>query len=223
MLKLDLHIHSEYSDDAVGSYKEIMQTIQRKGLDGMAITDHNTVEGALIAQKHTPKDFIVIPGIEISTKDGHLLGLNIHNAIPKGLSVEETTERIIEAGGIAIVPHLYRNMSGIKPEKLSLIQNKITAIEVFNGCSQLKTNLKTGELAEQLNLGGTGGSDAHDPRYAGLAYTTVDATDTSIDGVLEAIEQRQTWGEGTTLPFSYRRDRMILSIKQFFHRGFKRI
>ena len=223
MMKLDLHIHSQYSEDAFGSPKEIMKSVKKKGLQGMAITDHNTVKARQNVLALNSKDFIAIPGIEISTKDGHLLGLNVSNSIPSKLSVQETVELVYDDGGIPIVPHLYRNMSGIKPEKLSLIQNKITAIEVFNGCSQLKTNLKTGELAEQLNLGGTGGSDAHDPRYAGLAYTTVDATDTSIDSVLDAVEQRQTWGEGTTLPFSYRRDRMILSIKQFFHRGFKRI
>jgi len=223
MMKLDLHIHSQYSEDAFGSPKEIMKSVKKKGLQGMAITDHNTVKARQKVLALNSKDFIAIPGIEISTKDGHLLGLNVSNSIPSKLSVQETVELVYDDGGIPIVPHLYRNMSGIKPEKLSLIQNKITAIEVFNGCSQLKTNLKTGELAEQLNLGGTGGSDAHDPRYAGLAYTTVDATDTSIDSVLDAVEQRQTWGEGTTLPFSYRRDRMILSIKQFFHRGFKRI
>jgi len=223
MMKLDLHIHSQYSEDAFGTPKDIMKSVKKKGLHGMAITDHNTTKAREKVLALNNKDFIAIPGIEISTKDGHLLGLNVSTVIPSKLSVQETVELIYEDGGIPIVPHLYRNMSGIKPEKLKLIQNRITAIEVFNGCSQLKTNLRTGQLAEQLNLGGTGGSDAHDPRYAGLAYTTVDATDTSIDSVLDAIEQRQTWGEGTTLPFTYRRDRMILSIKQFFHRGFKRI
>ena len=223
MLKLDLHIHSEYSDDAVGSYKEIMQTIQRKGLDGMAITDHNTVEGALQAQKHAPKDFIVIPGIEISTKDGHLLGFNIHEAIPKGLSVEDTTERIIKAGGIAIVPHLYRNMSGIKKEKLMTIYKRIPAIEVFNSCSLPKTNLKTAKIASQYKLGGTGGSDSHEPSYVGSAYTLVDTTDRSIDAIVSEIEKKRTWGEGTTLPLEYRRNRMTKSLKQFFTRGFKRI
>jgi predicted metal-dependent phosphoesterase TrpH len=223
MLKLDLHIHSEYSDDATGSYKEIIQNLQRKGLDGMALTDHNTVEGAMKAQEHAPKDFIVIPGIEVSTKDGHLLGLNVHEVIPKGLSVENTTERIIEAGGIAIVPHLYRNMSGIKKEKLMKIYQKIPAIEVFNSCSLPKTNLKTARVAREYDLGGTGGSDSHEPFYVGSGYTLVDTTDRSIDSILHEIEKKQTWGEGTTLPLEYRRNRMEKSLKQFFTRGFKRI
>ena len=158
MMKLDLHIHSQYSEDAFGSPKEIMKSVKKKGLQGMAITDHNTVKARQNVLALNSKDFIAIPGIEISTKDGHLLGLNVSTVIPSKLSVQETVELVYDDGGIPIVPHLYRNMSGIKPEKLSLIQNKITAIEVFNGCSQLKTNLKTGELAEQLNLGGTGGS-----------------------------------------------------------------
>lgn len=223
MLKLDLHIHSQYSEDAFGSPKEIMKSVKKKGLNGMALTDHNTIQARKKILSLNTKDFIAIPGVEISTKDGHLLGLNVSSPIPTNRSVRETVEHIYDDGGIPLVPHVYRNMSGIKPEKLHDICTSISAIEVFNGCSQLKTNLKTAELAQKLNLGGTGGSDAHDPRYAGLAYTTVDATDYSIESILDAIEQRQTWGEGETLPFSYRRDRMILSIKQFFHRGFKRI
>ncbi len=224
MIKLDLHVHSKYSDDAIGSPKEIMKSVKNKGMQGFALTDHNSIKGALKASKElNSKDFIIIPGIEISTKDGHLLGLNLSTGIPRGLPVAETVERIIDAGGTPIVPHLYRNMSGIKKEKLMTIKNQIDAIEVYNGCSQPKTNIRTGRVATELQLGGTGGSDAHMPNYAGFAYTLIDSTELSIDNVITEIEKHKSWGTGKTLPLSYRQERMIRSVKQFFQRGLKRI
>ncbi len=223
VLTLDLHIHSQYSEDAMGSAKIIKQSVKKKGLQGMAITDHNTIKGGLAAKKHADKDFIVIPGMEISTRDGHVIALNVSSDITKGLPVEETVDRIYDEGGIPIIPHLFRNMSGIKKEKLIPIAHKLSAIEVYNGCSLPQTNLKTAHIAKAFQLGGTGGSDAHMPQYAGYAYTTVDTTEISVDAVLDAIEKKRTWGEGKTLPLSYRRERMMKSIKQFFQRGLKRI
>jgi len=223
MLKLDLHLHSKYSDDGMGSPSELIKSIKKKGLDGMAITDHNTLEGSLKALQIAPKDFIVIPGLEISTLQGHLLGLNVKDDIPRAKSIEETIENINEAGGIAVVPHLFRNMSGIKKENLKKIHNKIPAIEVFNSCSLPNTNLKIVKYAKRYNLGGTGGSDSHDLKYAGFGYTTVDTTNRDIDEIISEIIKKKTWGEGTIMPLQYKRNRMIRSFKQFFQRGFKRI
>ena len=223
MIKLDLHIHSQYSEDGIGSPKEIIKFLKKKGLQGMAITDHNTVEGGLQALKVAPKDFIVIPGVEISTADGHMIALNVKENITRGLSVEETVEKTIELGGMPIVPHLSRNMSGIKKGKLKKIHTKLSAIEVFNACSLPQTNMKTAKIARELKLGGTGGSDSHDPIYAGYAYTTVDTSDMNADTILSEIHKKKTWGEGVTMPLDYRQDRMILSIKQFFQRGLRRI
>ena len=223
MIKLDLHIHSQYSEDAIGSPKDIIKSLKKRGLQGMAITDHNTVEGGLKAVKIAPKDFIVIPGIEISTADGHMLALNVEKNIARNLSIHETVEKILEQDGTPIVPHLLRDMSGIKREKLKTIHQKINAIEVFNACSMPKTNLKITKIAKEFNLGGTGGSDSHDPAYAGYAYTVVDTTDMNPDTILSEINKKKTWGEGITMPIEYRRDRMLKSIRQFFQRGFKRI
>ena len=223
MLKVDLHLHSCFSNDAVGTPEDLMKVLQKRGLQGMALTDHNTIEGCRKMQTIRQKDFLVIPGIEISTADGHLLGLNVTENIPRNLSVEETVEHVIDLGGEPIVPHLFRLLSGIKKEKLKTIQKNISAIEVFNGCSVPATNLKTAKIARAWNLGGTGGSDSHDPAYAGFAYTVVDSTDCRIDSVLSEIRKKRTWGEGVTIPLSYRRDRMVLSIRQFVQRGFKRI
>jgi len=223
MLKLDLHIHSQYSEDGLGSPKEIIKILKKKGLDGMAITDHNTLKGGLNALKVAPKDFIVIPGVEISTAGGHIIALNVKKDIPRSLSIEETIDKILNQGATPIIPHLFRNMSGIKKDKLVKIHKKIPAIEVFNACSILKTNLKTAKIAREFKLGGTGGSDSHQPQYTGCAYTTFETNDLKIDSIISEINKKKTWGEGTSMPLDYRRERMIKSIKQFFQRGLKRI
>ena len=223
MLKLDLHIHSCFSNDATGSLEDLIKSLKKRGLQGMALTDHNTVKGCVKVQKVISKDFLVIPSTEISTAEGHLLALNVIENIERGLSVEETVEHIIDAGGEPIVPHLFRLLSGIKKEKLIKIQSKVSAIEVFNGCSVPNTNLKSAKVARLFNLGGTGGSDSHDPFYAGYAYTVIESTDLHIDTILSEIQKKKTWGEGLTMPLTYRRDRMMLSIQQYVQRGFKRI
>ena len=222
-LKLDLHIHSCYSEDAQGSPKEIIKILQKKGFHGMSITDHNSVKGSLEAMKLKPKDFIIVPGIEISTADGHFIALGIKENIPRDLSVEETVEKILDAGGVPVVPHLFRKMSGIKKKRLKIIHKKIPAMEVFNGCSLPKTNRKTVEIAKEFNLGGTGGSDSHEPLYVGYGYTTIKSTDLSVDAILSEIIKKQTWGEGITIPLQVRKERMLKSIKQYFIRGFRRI
>lgn len=223
MLKLDLHIHSQYSEDGVGSPKEIIKILKKKGLNGMAITDHNNIEGSLNSIKVAPRDFIVIPGVEISTLDGHIIALNVKENIQRELSVEETIDKINDLGGTPIVPHLFRNLSGIKKNKFKKIRTKISAIEVFNSCSVPQTNLKTVKLAREFNLGGTGGSDSHEPIYVGDGYTIVNSTDSSIDSIISEINKKKTWGEGKVLPLDYRSDRMVNSVKQFFERGFRRI
>lgn len=189
----------------------------------MCITDHNTVKGSLEALKIPQKNFIIIPGAEISTLEGHILALNIgENILPKQ-SLEITIEKIIDEGGIPIIPHVYRNMSGIKKRKLNSMKEMINTIEVFNSCSQPLTNLKMAKIAKNNNFGGTGGSDTHEPQYAGYGYTTIDTNDENIDNIISQINYKKTWGEGITLPMDYRRNRMIKSVKQFFQRGFKRI
>jgi len=223
MLKIDLHLHSQYSEDGIGTPKEIMNVLQKKGFNGMAVTDHNTIKGSLEALKLKPKDFVIIPGVEISTRDGHMLAIGIKENIPRNLTVEETVDKILDNGGIPIPPHLFRNMSGIKKNKLNSIHKKINVIEIFNGCSLPNTNIKTAKIAREYNLGGTGGSDAHEPSFAGYGYTVIDTTDTNLDSILSEINKKKTWGEGTSIPLDIRRERMLLGIKQFFQRGFKRI
>lgn len=213
-MKLDLHIHTIYSQDAMGKPRDIAQYLKKKGFHGMAITDHNTTKGAQIMLKDPLTDFIVIPGCEISTSHGHVLALGITKPIKKGLHPQETIDNIHENGGTAIIPHPFRFSTGIG-KKFS----HTDAIETFNGRCFYLCNMRAKKLAMQRKLGETGGSDAHSLQEAGTGYTQINNA-TTIDDVLTQIQKKTTKGAGQTqLPFKY----PINSAIAFAKRGFTRI
>ena len=98
-MKMDLHIHTAYSQDAHEKPHDIARYLKKKGFQGMAVTDHNTVKGALQLCQNPPQDFLVIPGCEISTARGHVIALGITNPISRGLSPRDTIDKIHERGG----------------------------------------------------------------------------------------------------------------------------
>ena len=103
-MKFDPHIHSVYSGDSRSEVIDILIQAEKKGLDAIAISDHNEIKGSRLARSYGGS-IIVVPSIEISSDKGHILGLGVDEIIPKGLSAVETVDRIHDAGGLAIVPH----------------------------------------------------------------------------------------------------------------------
>ena len=103
-MKFDPHIHSVYSGDSRSEVIDILIQAEKKGLDAIAISDHNEIAGSRLARSYGGS-IIVVPSIEISSDKGHILGLGVDEIIPKGLSAVETVDRIHDAGGLAIVPH----------------------------------------------------------------------------------------------------------------------
>jgi len=100
---MDLHVHTHYSD-STGSVKRILEIAQNKGLDGLAITDHNTLRGVKEAQMEN-HNLIIIPGVELMTTQGEILALGVKHLIPKKMLMIETIKRIHAQGGLAIIPH----------------------------------------------------------------------------------------------------------------------
>jgi len=186
-LKIDLHVHTCYSEDATTTLKEVVYYAKKKGLDGVAVTDHETLNGALkLARK---SQLIIIPGLEVETQRGHILALNIKSLVPPNLSIIETVQKIHDAGGVAVVAHpavVLKTGLGVKITSSS----NIDAVEVINSASFpffLSTYLGR-RLAKRLNLPQTAGSDAHHALEIGTAYTLVNADSNTVD-VTEAIRK----------------------------------
>ena len=176
-MKFDLHVHTIYSKhwffgiDALNTPTEVVKAAIKKGLDGIAITDHDNVKGSLkakIAARRIKKDFQVLTGSEISSAAGHVLGLGIKEDVKPGLSLEETLERIKELGGISIAAHPFAKFWFRKC--LAERAVKADAIEVLNACTCRNfQNKKAERLAKSAGKPGVASSDSHSVRTVGLA------------------------------------------------------
>jgi predicted metal-dependent phosphoesterase TrpH len=190
MLRFDLHVHSDYSSDGQSTVEDILRAAAAKGLDGVAITDHNTNEGARhalqVAEKVAP-GLLVIPGEEVSTRSGHLIVLGITQDIPKGMPVEETIAEAKRLGGLVIVPHPYN-----RPRHGMPIPAGADAAEVYNSRFIIGLhNRRAKRKARNLRLPEVAGSDSHQASMVGSAVTCVDS-EKDLKGVLEAIRQGKT-------------------------------
>ncbi len=182
----------------------------------MAITDHKTLKGA---QKLTEESrLIVIPGLEVETRQGHVLALNVTTLIPSKLSLTEAVQKIHENGGTAIIAHPYAAFKGSVIRKAAL-DSKLDAVEVVNSAAFpffTATNLGK-KLAEQLSLPQTGGSDAHHGHEIGRAYTLVEA-DPNVDDLIAAIKKGATTAYGKPISWSERIGRLTFSLMKLKRR-----
>lgn len=152
----DLHIHSKYSYDSFQKIETIIKVAKKRGLNGIAITDHNTLKGGLEAFKiNKDPDFEVIVGSEIKTEYGDILGIYLNEEI-KTMSFEEVVDEIKSQDGLVILPHPYRQYE--TPEN---IIRKVDVVEGFNARVTKSFNEKSSLLAEKYDKGKSAGSDAH--------------------------------------------------------------
>jgi len=174
-MRFDLHIHTCYSYDSLLSLRKLADIVRRKGLDGIAVLDHDEVEGALRLREWAP--FKVIVGEEIGTAHGGIGALFIEHRIPPHLSAEETIARIREQGGLVFIPPpLARGTPGkIQKNKLFEIINQVDLIEGYNARTPLASDdRRARELAAQHGIPVTAGSDAHFSFEVGRAWTEMD-------------------------------------------------
>ena len=181
-LKLDIHIHTINSGDSKIIPKAVPEKIKSKGLDGIALTEHNKLF------KYDLQGIIVLPGIEISTKRGHLLALGLDENIKKGMSMDWTIKEVKRHNGIAIIAHPYSisaradlNSLNMKPDAIETLNARIMFCNISSKLAKRKAN--------QLMLPTTGGSDSHILDTIGDAYTTVYAKSRSIEDILEAFRK----------------------------------
>jgi len=171
-VKFDLHMHTHHSRDCTIPTAEVIRICQRRGLDGIAITDHNSLDGALEALKIAPRGFTIIPGEEVKSSEGEIIGLFLSKEIPGGLTPEETAGRIRAQGGVVLIPHPFDPLrrSPLKTPALERLvaAGLVDAIEVLNArMARRSHNLRGAEYAAAAGLPGTAGSDGHSrPEYA---------------------------------------------------------
>ncbi|HUU75422.1 MAG TPA: PHP domain-containing protein [Methanoregulaceae archaeon] len=199
MLTCDLHVHTRYSRDGESSVEEILRRGEEIGLDAIAITDHDTVEGARHALT-CATSLVVIPGIEISTMQGHLIALGIKDPVPAGMDVIGAITLAREMGAVLILPHPYHMMRHGVGLKLQKALSSVDAIETFNSRYIVgSANIKAARMARQLGKPCVGGSDAHHARYVGFGWTHVDA-EKNTEAILEAIRNGRTSAGGRMTP-----------------------
>jgi len=214
-LKIDLHIHTLFSSDSLNNFQDIIRYAKLRNLDGVAITDHNTVRGALeFIRTYKRKDLIIIPGIEVSTSCGHILGINVTEDVPKGLDPLETVELIHEAGGIAIAAHPYALHKESFVRNRSSLDVGLDGVEVVNS-SVFPFYLSVAlckRFAAKHNLPETGGSDSHFPEAIGLAYTNIYAQ-SSLEEIVEAIRKGRVNAYGRPVPLTLRIKQLTKKLK----------
>lgn len=164
-VKFDFHIHSKYSYDSLSTPKSIVRTAKKQGLNGLAITDHNTIKGAIEASK-IDKNIEIIIGSEIKTDEGDIIGLFLNEEI-KSTGFDSVIDEIREQDGFIILPHPYKTFDNIP----DYILNKIDAIEILNGRISNVLNKKARDLAIKKKFLFTGGSDAHLAKDVGRVAT----------------------------------------------------
>jgi len=211
--KADLHIHSRHSD-GLASIPEIMEYVATKtDLKVIAITDHNTIEGALFAKsiEDLYPGLEVVVGEEITSKWGHILGLYLTEEVPPGLSAAETISRIEEQGGIAIIAHPFANRAfgpfGLKSLGKRISDVAFHAMEVYNSSPYL---IYANRLAAKAFAGGqgcaaTGGSDAHVLKAIGKGHTLFRGTTAAdLRRSLDELETRACAAKGgMSIAFRY--------------------
>ncbi len=160
--KVELHSHTLWSKDCLTGFDQFIAACHRKGIDRIAVTDHNTAEGALELARRAPD--LVIVGEEIMTTQGELLGYFLKESIPARLTPEETIRRLRAQGAVISVSHPYdriRNGAWEEADLLKII-DQVDALEVFNSrCLYSEDNDKALALAHEHNRLFTVGSDAH--------------------------------------------------------------
>lgn len=198
--KVDLHAHTIYSRDCLTRPEALIERARARGLDKIAITEHNNLTGALVCKALAPE--LVIVGEEIKTTHGELIAYFVREEVPKGLSPEETIRRLRDQGAVISVPHPLDSLrsSAMGRENVLAIMEQVDALEVRNArCVRARDNLDAAELARAHGKLVTAGSDAHTLAEVGQCYVTMPIFEDTPESFLAALRHAQP--QGTESPF----------------------
>lgn len=170
-LRVEFHCHTRFSKDSLLNSADLVTTARRKRLDKVIITDHNSIQGALIAQKIDPE--LVIIGEEIMTTKGEILASFVSQEIPRGLEPLDVIIRLRDQGAFISVSHPFDRIrpGAWKRRDLDEIIGLVDAIEIFNArCWYPADNNLAQTYAKEYTIPGTVGSDAHTGFELGTAW-----------------------------------------------------
>ena len=181
MFKVDLHTHSILSHDGGITESQYRQLIRTKTLNCVAITDHNEIDFALKMYKKLGESVIV--GEEVSTKEGHIIGLFLKKKISPNQSFIETIKQIRAQKGIVYIPHpLEERRKGLTYESILKVQTKIDIIETFNARTIVQKNLDAvNKIIKNQPIATSSSSDAHGLSGIGTAYNRVETAPTKTN------------------------------------------
>jgi hypothetical protein len=179
-VRIDLHLHSRYSHDGQSTLQELIDRCAECGLDRIALTDHNTVEGALALAEIAPD--LAIVGEEAKTREGEVIGLFISRRIPPYMRAEDVMDMIHEMGGLTYVPHpLDRHRSNFTAERVVELADRIDIIETYNAWCEPAENQAAARLAVELEKVSATGSDAHAASELGRSWMEIEDYTTPQD------------------------------------------
>ena len=201
MLRADFHIHTCFSPDSELSPERLVAKCVDMGLDCIAVTDHNTIDGALAVRELAP--FTVIVGEEVRSAQGEITGLFLKETVPSDLPPVETARRIKEQGGLVSLPHPFDRFRShvIAAEALDDLVPYVDIVEAFNARNNLAADdRKAEELARRHGLLTSAVSDAHTAFELGRTYNEIPEFDGTGEDFKRALAQGRKVTRRTT-PF----------------------
>jgi len=199
-VRFDPHVHSAASYDAETTVDHLLERAAATGLDALAVTDHDAIAASLRAVERAPDyGLVAVPGVEVSTADGHLLALGVDSRPDPGRSLSVTVDAVRSLGGVSVVPHPFQRSRHGAPA--SAIEDAAPdAVEIHNAHTLLGVrNEQARAFARRHDLPGIGASDAHEASLVGRGYTEVcvDAPGSlTANAILDGIRAGRTTSRG---------------------------
>ena len=184
-------MHSKYSGDSNAEPEELIAHAIEAGLQGICFTEHYSYEASepveRLREKYADR-LRIFRGVEFSAEEGHCLvfGVNTDKLADKYMPVQDLIRLVSESGGVVIPSHPYRRGQGMGDLVLRL--EGLCAIEGYNGFNMPSYNTTAVDMAKAMRLPYTGGSDAHEPKEAGLCYTAFD-DEVTYDNFIELLKK----------------------------------
>ncbi|MEA3342595.1 MAG: PHP domain-containing protein [archaeon] len=190
-MKLDLHIHTKYSRDGFMEVSEVVRRAKEAGLSGVAVTDHDTCDALSEAIRLGKKEkLLVVPGIEVKSKHGDILGLGITSVVERRMSAKDTVSVIHELGGVAVAAHPYSLVFHPTGVRGRVKTAGFDAIEVFNSRTYFSNGMAF-RAAKSAGIPMVASSDAHLSGEIGNSYTVVDCR-CDVKSVLDEVRAGRT-------------------------------